>query len=363
MRTQKNAFTIIELLVVISIIALLVGILLPAIGKARDNAMVNVSKNNMRQMAIAHKAYAADWADRHVTYCRDNLGQYGGSPGNYNEGIYGENDNDNRYFLHPGIIAGLGYTDSNEYRPWAYWSTHSNSLMFQPIAFPDGPGDAGFGWFRFGVQPNPFNDYLNDKYHDPVYFSPKDALLSVLRDCFEVPGEFVAYPELCNPAWASYCLSPAALFSPEVLAFNKGTEKYWSPPWEMPSGYKVPSFGQVEYPTLKTHMLEHYWLQNAKIPCNPNFAGCEAYFFNQGFTSVPATLFYDGSIRMMGVLEAMSSDRRVSRQNEDGAGLWSRDTSFEEDGYFIEDGYDHAKTSFHILTIDGARGRDTIGRE
>jgi hypothetical protein len=73
------------------------------------------------------------------------------------------------------------------------------------------------------------------------------------------------------------------------------------------------------------------------------------------------TLFYDGSIRLMGVLEAMSSDRR--HQQQAGHGLWSRDTPFAEDGYFIAEGYDFASTSYHILTIDGARGRDTIGSE
>ncbi|MHC4081837.1 MAG: type II secretion system protein, partial [Planctomycetota bacterium] len=47
-RQVSKGFTIIELLVVVSIIALLVGILLPAIGKARDTARVNSSKSNLR---------------------------------------------------------------------------------------------------------------------------------------------------------------------------------------------------------------------------------------------------------------------------------------------------------------------------
>jgi len=374
MRASRHAFTIIELLVVVSIIALLVGILLPAVGKARDNARVNVSKNNLRQLGIAHKTYAADWADRHVTYTRDNLGQYEGDVNLYNALVYGSG---NGFDIHPPIIAGWGYTPGNHYVAYAYWTDAANKAMFQAMNFPGPPngcganggpsiGDhfgncTGWGWFRFGVQPKPFNDYLNGRYQDPIFFAPKDrVILDPLEPCFERPGEFVAIPDKCNPAWSSYALSPAALFAPACFADN-GAGEYWTAPWTMPAGYKVPGFAQSRYPTLKTHMLEHHWLQNAKIACNGSFFGCEPYYFNHSFQSLPVTLFYDGSVRLMGVFEAMSSDRRAQRQS--GFGLWSRDTPMGANGYFIDDGYDFAESSFHILTIEGARGRDTVGKE
>ncbi len=368
MRSQlKRGFTIIELLVVVSIIALLVGMLLPAIGKARDTARVNVSKNNLRQLGVAHKTYAADWSDRHVTYVRDNLGLYDGSVQAYNAAIYPDYEGEGRFDVHPGIVAGNGYDLTGTYRAWGYWTTLGNNVMFQAINFPGPPNDSsgtdGWGWFRFGVQPKPFQDYMNGRYQDPIYFAPKDkTLLEPLELCFEVPGEFVAFPSQCNPACGSYCLSPAGLFSPQVFSLNDTTGLYWSAPWEMPTGYKVPSFGQVKFPTLKTHMLEHHWLQNTKIPCNASFFGCEPYYFNHSFQSMPVTLFYDGSVRMMGVMEALSSDRRAFRQTGD-VGLWTRDTPFGTDGYFIADAYDFSETGFHILTTNGIRGRDTVGKE
>ncbi len=361
-RSWHCGFTILELLVVVSIIASLVGILLPAIGKARDNARVNTSKSNLRQMAVAHKAYAADWADRHVTYCRDNLGQYGGDVVEYSNHYY---ETAQWFDAHPPILGGWGYNQTGNYGLWGWWVNLSNNVIFQPINFPGLPNDCsqcdGWGWFRFGVQAKPMHEYLNRRYHDPIYYAPKDrVVLQPIEQCFDVPGEFVPFPTECNPAWTSYCLSPAGLFSPRVFG-NDGNDVFWNAPYEMPGGYKVPSFSQVKYPTLKTHMLEHHWLQNNKVPCNAAFFGCEPYFFNHSFQSTPVTLFYDGSVRLMSVLEAMSSDRR--HENQAGYGLWSRDTPFAEDGYLIADGYDFAETSFHVLTIDGVRGRDTIGKE
>jgi prepilin-type N-terminal cleavage/methylation domain-containing protein len=54
---NKNAFTLIELLVVIAIIALLLSILLPSLGKAREQARGVLCSSNLKQMGIGLQIY------------------------------------------------------------------------------------------------------------------------------------------------------------------------------------------------------------------------------------------------------------------------------------------------------------------
>ena len=152
MKTKLNdGFTLIELLVVIAIIAILMGILMPVLGKVRKQAWAATCQSNLRQIGLAGELFAQD----NDGY----LPRGGGFSADMEPRDIGEGKKTVRWYL--GFMKYLGERTlaGGDFR---------NVKMYRCAAYPDKEQAIGYVINSWGTAQNPDEDVM--------YMTPRDRV-------------------------------------------------------------------------------------------------------------------------------------------------------------------------------------------
>lgn len=360
---SRRAFSLAELLVTIAVAVVLIAALLPTLRQTRTSSGQLTSMSNLQSLALAHAMYSWDWNDRQVTWIPDDAGLFFQGGGSNWAGPYISSAG-----CPPQLL--LGWDLGGSPTLWGYYlgcdwlpGNPLNGLVYQPLSFAP---TNGFGAFRL-TNAKAFAAYVEGRFYSETFYAPNDAITWELASTmFDFLGEFSVQAPLGEPGFpsvvnSSYALSPAAMWSPDVLSKNETTRLWYTSPWTLIDGYKSPTVSQCAHADLKTRMIEHNWNLGSPAQTNPAFENdFTPYYFNHGLDAAPLTLFFDGHVADLPTAQAVADDAQVFAQTRGEVGLWTRDTPYGELGYYGAQSFDGTVASHHVLTAGGILGRDVL---
>lgn len=223
MNTSKRGFTLVELLVVMAIVAVLVAMLIPAVSKAKEQAVITKCRAMIKQLGLSALIYSDDFKQTFpanfsdsaagqplYNYTMKSLATTGCPGKGVREGLTGWSYTELQAYSFPGLTwpewgpvrtfqvlrpsqTALGIENAwfNTYSP-IYWETNTQDMgrhrsQGMNVVFPDGHAE----WLKSNARWENAADYASAEWRTrfPTHSIPQSDLTPpcAIRGCFWHP--------------------------------------------------------------------------------------------------------------------------------------------------------------------------------